>query len=191
MVNEAFGETYTGKEKIILGINEHFLAQDGSSEEKRITDSSFVIVCSDGTKKRYHLECESNLDGSILLRMFEYDAQIALDEGEVTDCTLTVSFPHSAVLALRHTQSSPDTMNIRVVTPGGETGYTVPIVKVQQYSLADIFDKKLIFFLPFYIFSHEKELPDCAADETKLETLKECGVNGGSQKSSGLDEILG
>ncbi len=173
VVNEAFGETYTGKEKIILGINEHFLAQDGSSEEKRITDSSFVIVCSDGAKKRYHLECESNMDGSILLRMFEYDAQIALDEGEMTDCTLTVSFPHSAVLALRHTQSSPDTMNIRVVTPGGETGYTVPIVKVQQYSLADIFDKKLIFFLPFYIFSHEKELPDCAADETKLETLKE------------------
>ncbi|MBQ1511426.1 MAG: hypothetical protein IIZ54_11185 [Selenomonadaceae bacterium] len=173
VVNEAFGESYTGKEKIIFGINEHFLAQDGGNEEKRITDSSFVIVCADGAKKRYHLECESNLDGSILLRIFEYDAQIALDDGKVDGCTLTVSFPHSAVLALRHKPSAPDTMQIRVVTPGGETSYTVPIIKVQQYSLEDIFDKKLLFFLPFYIFSHETDLPECAKDETKLEMLKD------------------
>ena len=173
VVKEIFGENYTGKEEIILGINEHFLAQDGGNEEKRITDSSFIIVRSDGTKKRYHLECESNLDDSILLRIFEYDAQIALDEGKVTYYTLTVSFPHSAVLALRHSQSFPDKMTIRVVTPGGETGYVVPIVKVQQYSLDEIFDKKLLFFLPFYIFSHEKELPDCATDEKKLEMLKD------------------
>ena len=173
VVNEAFDESYTGKEDIIFGINEHFLTQDDGNEQKRITDSSFVIVRENGEQKRYHLECESELDGSILLRIFEYDAQIALDEGKVDRGTLTVSFPHSAVMALRHKSNTPDTMQIRVVTPGGETSYTVPIVKVQQYSLADIFEKRLLFFLPFYIFSHENDLPEYAKDEAKLELLKD------------------
>ena len=31
-------------------------------------------------------------------------------------------------------------------------------IKVQQYSLDELFEKKLLFFLPFFIFNHEKEL---------------------------------
>ena len=134
VVNEAFGENYTGTEEIIFSPNEHFLNQDGGNEEKRITDSAFIIVRADGVRKRYHIECEANLDDTIIVRMFEYDAQIALDDGKMAGHTFTVSFPHSAVLALRHTEKTPDIMHIRVVTPGGETGYDVPVVKVQQYS---------------------------------------------------------
>jgi len=105
--------------------------------------------------------------------MFEYDAQIALDDHTIYGAGLTVSFPHSGVLALRYAKSAKDTMKITVVTPGGQVSYTVPIIKVQQYSLNELFEKKLLFFLPFYIFSHEKELPECESDETKLEQLKD------------------
>ena len=59
-----------------------------------------------------------------------------------------------------------------MVTPGGQTSYTVPIIKVQQYSLDELFEKKLLFFLPFFIFSHEKELAECDNNEAKLEQLK-------------------
>ena len=171
VVNEAFGEGYTGQEEIIFAPNEHFLNQDGGTEEKRITDSNFIIVSADGTKKRYHIECEANLDDTIILRIFEYDAQIALNDSERDGAALTVSFPHSAVMALRHTEKTPNTMHIRVVTPGGEAGYDVPIIKVQQYSLEEIFRRKLLFFLPFYIFSHEKLLPEYESDEAKLRNL--------------------
>ena len=106
------------------------------------------------------------------MRIFEYDAQIALDDRTIDGAELTVSFPHSAVMALRYAEKSPDTMKINVVTPGAQTSYTVPIIKVQQYSLDELFEKKLLFFLPFYIFSHEKELAECDSDETKLEQLK-------------------
>ena len=105
--------------------------------------------------------------------MFEYDAQIALDDHTIDGAGLTASFPHSGVLALRYAKSAKDTMKITVVTPGGQVSYTVPIIKVQQYSLNELFEKKLLFFLPFYIFSHEKELPECESDETKLEQLKD------------------
>lgn len=172
VVNLYFNENYTGDEEITFSKNEHYLAHSDGTEDKRVTDSSFIITRADKTKKRYHIECEEQLDGSILVRIFEYDAQIALDDHTIDGTELTVSFPHSAVMALRYAEKSPDTMKINVVTPGGQTSYTVPIIKVQQYSLDELFEKKLLFFLPFYIFSHEKELPECDNDETKLEKLK-------------------
>ena len=97
VVNEVFGENYTGKEEVFFTPNEYFLNQDGGNEEKRITDSSFIIVNDNGKTKRYHVECETNLDTSILIRMFEYDAQIALGDGTMDRYTFTVSLPNSAI----------------------------------------------------------------------------------------------
>lgn len=82
VINEIFGEHYSGKEKIIFSPNEHFLNRQGGNEEERITDTSFRI---EGEKsKKYHLECQSSTDNSMLIRFFEYDTQIALDEGEIS-----------------------------------------------------------------------------------------------------------
>ena len=111
------------------------------------------------------------MDDTIIVRIFEYDAQIALNDGKRDGTTFTVSFPHSAVMALRHTKKTPSSMHIRVVTPSGEAGYDVPVIKVQQYSLEEIFQRKLLFFLPFYIFGHESRLQDCEDDEIELKKL--------------------
>ena len=121
-----------------------------------------------------HIECESSLpDRKLAIRLFEYDAQIALDEGVVTEETLTVTFPHTAVLYLRSYQKTPDKMKYVIVTPGGMVQYDVPIMKVQAYSLNDIFEKRLLMLIPFYIFSHEKSFPEYNKNEQKLEELKE------------------
>lgn len=174
VVNEVFGEHYSGKEKIIFGVNEHFLSQDVDNVKKIITDSSFVIIDSDGVQKRYHIECQSTADDSMLMRIFEYDAQIALDSGNIDDdSVLTVTFPNSAVIFLRHSGKTPNEMRIRMITPGGSTEYLVPVVKVQKYSLEEIFSKKLLFFIPFYIFSHEKQFPEYESNELRLQKLCE------------------
>ena len=92
--------------------------------------------------KKYHLECESSLpDGRMTIRLFEYDAQIALDEGEVINQTLTVTFPNTTVLYLRIYRKTPDKMRYVITTPGGSVEYDVPIMKIQEYSLEDIFSK--------------------------------------------------
>ncbi len=80
VVNLYFNENYIGNEEIIFSKNEHYLAHSDNTEDKRVTDSSFIIPRADKTTKRYHIECEEQLDGSILVRMFEYDAQLALDD---------------------------------------------------------------------------------------------------------------
>lgn len=171
VINEIFGEDYTGDEKIEFLPNEHFVGQQDAAGKERITDTNFRIT--GRIIKKYHLECESSLpDGRITVRLFEYDAQIALDEGEVTEETLTVTFPNTAVLYLRVYKSTPDKMKYVIITPGGTIRYDVPVMKVQNYTLDDIFEKHLLLLIPFYIFSHEKNFPEYNSSGQKLEELK-------------------
>ncbi len=171
VINEIFREEYTGEEKIEFLPNEHFLDQQDEADKERITDTNFRVVGK--ITKKYHLECESSLpDGKITIRLFEYDAQIALDEGEVTEETLTVTFPNTAVLYLRNYKKTPDKMKYVIVTPGGTVKYDIPLMKVQNYTLDDIFEKRLLLLIPFYIFSHEKNFPEYNSNEQKLAKLK-------------------
>ncbi len=171
VINEIFGETYTGEEEIQFFPNEHFIDQQEEADKERITDTNFTVFGK--IPKKYHVECESSLpDGRITIRLFEYDAQIALDEGEVTEETLTVTFPNTAVLYLRTYKKTPDKMKYVIITPGGTVQYDVPIMKVQTYSLDDIFEKRLLMLIPFYIFSHEKSFPEYNSNEQKLAELK-------------------
>ena len=171
IINEIFGEAYTGDEEIRFSPNEHFLDQQDEADKERITDTNFTVYGE--TPKKYHVECESSLpDGRITIRLFEYDAQIALDEGEVTEETLTVTFPNTAVLYLRTYKKTPDKMKYVIITPGGTVQYDILIMKVQTYSLDDIFEKRLLMLIPFYIFSHENRFPEYNSNEQKLENLK-------------------
>ncbi len=171
VINEIFDEHYTGEEEIRFFPNEHFLDQQDAADKERITDTNFQIIGK--IVKKYHLECESSLpDGKITVRLFEYDAQIALDEGEFTEETLTVTFPNTAVMYLRAYKKTPDKMKYVIVTPGGTVQYDVPIMKVQSYSLDEIFEKRLLMLIPFYIFSHEKSFLEYNNNEQKLEELK-------------------
>ena len=171
LINEVFGERYTGSEKIVFSPNEHFLNQQDGNEEERISDTSFKIITGTESKK-YHLECQSSADSSMLVRFFEYDTQIALDEGEIRKNVLTVTLPNSAALFLRCDDMTPDQMMIEIVTPGGMVSYAIPVMKSQRYSIDDIFEKGLLFLIPFHIFSHESRFQEYNEDRNKLQELQ-------------------
>ena len=44
VINEVFGEHYTGKEKIVFAPNEHFINRQDGVEEEKITDTSFKVL---------------------------------------------------------------------------------------------------------------------------------------------------
>ena len=167
VINEAFGEHYSEDEAVEPEPNEHFLNRQDGEQEERVTDSCFWIL-----KKRYHVECQSTLDNTMIVRMFEYDTQIALTHHELEDQVLTVRFPESAVMYLRHNSKTADEMQIRILTRGGEVSYGIPVMKVQNYSLDEIFEKRLLFLLPFYLFRYEKQFREMDSSEQKLEPLK-------------------
>ena len=169
LVNEIFHEHFTGNEKITFYPNEHFINQQNGKQQERITDTCFEI--SGEYTKKYHIECQSTSDPSMLIRMFEYDTQIALDDGELQENILKVYFPNSAVLYLRSNQNTPDMMHVQMITPGGEVTYPIRVIKMKSYTLEEIFEKNLLFLIPFYIFVHEKNLSVYNEDRERLQEL--------------------
>lgn len=182
LLNEVFGEHYDGTEKIVFANDNHFKNMQDGVEEKIITDSSFKVL-GKMSEKKYHLECQSTIDNSMVLRFFEYDSQIALDDATIEEVNgkendeqksggiLTLTFPHSAVLFLRSNKNTSDVMTMRFLTPGGEVKYNIPVIKMQKYTLQDIWDKEFYLLLPFYIFTHEANFPKYNEDELLLQNL--------------------
>ena len=170
VINEIFCENYRGDEKIVFSPEIHFVNLQDGEETKRITDSSFEIIGEKETK--FLLECQSTADSSMLIRIFEYATQIALDQGELENNVLKVEIPRSAILFLRSNGATPDKMKIEIKTPGGMNSFDVLVMKAQKYSIDDIFEKRLLFLIPFYIFTHESRFKEYNLDEDKLEELK-------------------
>jgi len=164
IVNEIFHESYSGDEAVELYPNQHFINGQDGKERERITDSCFGIR--GRSLKKYHIECQSTSDDTMLVRMFEYDAQIALDAGEVNDGVLTVRFPASAILYLRCRATTPDVLTVRIELPGGRSAaYDIPAMKAQRYTPEEIFSKGLLFLIPFHIFAHEGRFVRYERDE--------------------------
>lgn len=164
LVNEAFHEVYGLQEKVSVFHNEFFIGNEYRKE--RITDSHIGIG-----DKRYHAECQSSTDGTIAVRIFEYDAQIAAESAETADGRTTFTFPYSALIYLRCPANTPGTMQVMHRVPNGCISYKIPIVKVPEYTVDEILKKELYFLIPFHIFAYEKGLERINDDPEKLEDL--------------------
>ena len=172
VLNAMFGEHYSGDEHISFRETEFSLPSHEGRRKKRFTDSNFVIV-SGKRPRKYHLECQTRPDGNILARIVEYDTLISIDSNRRKGFSMTLDFPHTGVLLLRTYKTTPDKMAVTFRTPGGNISYDIPIMKIQNYGIAEIFEKKLYFLLPFYIFNHEKRFKEYAKHDAKLEALRE------------------
>ena len=193
VINELYGTAFTGREHIELLQNENFFEDEEGDENKRVTDS-FIKIVDEGCARFFQIEIQSSEDGTILIRIFEYGSLIARRLSVLEGDTLTVTYPYSAIMALRSTQNTPDRMKIVIKVPGGkEASYDVPVLKVQNYDIDEIFSKKLYFLIPFYIFRFEKELSKAQDNDEKLSSLKLHYINimsklEGLCKSGEIDE---
>ena len=141
LVNEIFNRNYDGDEEIVLKQNEIFLNQQNNIQ-KRITATSFEIQSNEDVSN-YHLECQSKVDGSIMIRMYEYDSQIARNNYELYDETLYVNFPMSAIIYLRSYNNTTDMLKICIKTSYGNQIHNIPILKIRNYDIESIFCKRL------------------------------------------------
>ena len=195
VVELAFGLGYDGTERVELRSNEHFVTgsdegHSGVRQRKRVTDCSFVIWRGD-ERRSYLIECQLEPDGTILIRIFEYATQVALEEAVFEDGVLKVCFPRIALLYLRSWSTTPDAMTVQIELPtgrmpecrqgdspsprggmsrlscrpdGATVSFEVPVIKVKDYGLDELFEKDLLFLLPYYIFRHEARLSEIEGD---------------------------
>ena len=166
VVNEMFQKQHDDDEKVTVLNNEFFINRQDGAQAERVTYTHFLIG-----HDRYHLECQSSTDGTIMYRIFEYDSQIAMQDSALTKGKLVVKFPNTAILYIRHNQNTPDSMTLEICVPGATCSYNVPVMKVQTYSIDEIFEKRLFFLIPFHIFVYEKDFKEYDTNEQKLEEL--------------------
>ena len=151
LINEVFHTSYPKDVKITQLRNEH---QQENGEI--ITDSCLLIG-----KKMYHIECQSTDDTTMVVRMIEYDFTIAIGTADKQGRRYRIEFPRSCVLFLRSSQNTPDYLEADVVFPDGQIHlYSIPTIKMSNYTKNNIFEKNLLMLLPFYIMRYEKKRHD-------------------------------
>ena len=162
LINEVFQTSYPDDVEIMQWRNEQV-----TKDKKIITDSCLRIG-----NKVYHIECQSTDDSTMAIRMIEYDFSAALNFKEKDRRNYILRFPHSAVLQLRENSNTPDILNVKLIfADGGTYDYQVPVVKVSAYTKDNIFEKKLLMLLPFYVMRYEKKKKDLGENPKELEAL--------------------
>ncbi len=63
-------------------------------------------------------------------------------------------------------------MHIHIDTPGGSVTFNVQVLKTQQYTIDEIFERNLLMLIPFHIFSHEDSFDEYNTNEENLSELK-------------------
>lgn len=117
----------------------------------------------------YHVECQSTKDGKMMLRMVEYDFMIALTETEKKDGSYHLKMPRSCVLYLRGSDNVSSKEELKIEFADGQVvSYCVPNIKLEDYTLDEIFEKKLLIFLPYYIMRYEKKFREIAHSEERM-----------------------
>lgn len=161
-INEVFGRNYPQDSPIVRFSDEH-----EGLRGTIIDDTVFRLA-----EKIYHVECQSTADASMVVRMIEYDFHIALEEALSEGEPYELDFPASCVLYLRHTTRTPDVLCVKVNLPdGGSFRYETKVVKAQLFSSDEIFSKRLLLLLPYYLMRYEQSLAAIASDDQRSEQL--------------------
>lgn len=120
---------------------------------KRVTDT---LVRVDG--RTYHFECESKNDGRILIRVVEYDMQIAFQEADYFKHQVKIRFPDTAVVFVRTHRKLPKSGSITYQIGEQEIVSEIPYISVGDYDLEILVKKHLFLLFPFYLMRYEHAL---------------------------------
>ena len=154
LVNEIFSKNIPEEAQILHEANEHYRRGKTKSKEdtiiKRITDA--LIRVDTG---KYHIECESKNDGEILIRIAEYDMQIALTDAIYENYEVKMELPDTAVIFLRNHNNLPKKGKITYQKGDKILTHNIPFLKVCDYTLDEMSNKHLYLLYPFYLMRYE------------------------------------
>ena len=154
LINLTFGKDYP--EDITIT----HLTETHHHKSGKTTTDCFLLI----GETTYHIECQTNPDGTMALRMVEYDMMIALEEAWRNQSD-EIELPSSCVVYLRHTKNIPDIYRVTIRGQDDQRmEYRCPVVKVQNYSLDELFEKNLLILLPYYIIRYEGKFHDMEDD---------------------------
>ena len=179
LFKHAFGKDYPEGASIELLTTEY--SAPGKSSPENLSSVFADIVMRIAGTDIYHLEGQMEKDRRISFRMFEYDTHIALlygiseevkaDASSGTDCRPSLlRFPASIILYLDNNHTIPEQSVCKILlSDNTEALYSVPVIKIQDYSLQQIHQRHLTLFLPFTLLRFRPRLNSAQNPVTKKE----------------------
>ncbi len=162
LITEAHGKVYAPGTTTEPVASEYSVERSPSGEITSVRADSMLRV--NGTDV-YHFECEIKMDATIILRVIEYSVQEALAHAEKLRSIegeseiYQIRFPRSAVMLLQNKRHMPSEFICKMILPDDYIyTYRIPTIRVQDYTLDEIREKKLYPLIPFLPIRFRKEL---------------------------------
>jgi len=171
LINGLFGTNYPINSRIAYNWTEH----EDKNLKKTLSDSILTI----NDKDSYHIEVQMTEDEEIVFRVFEYGFGHAYKNRIVTSSGETMIFPQPCIIYLDEGKKDkmPDEYSLTLqFKDQGEFIYKVPMMKLQNYSIQELNDKKLIALLPFVLLKLRKKIEKVRTKEN-MEELQSLVVN--------------
>ena len=152
LFKEVYGREYPPDTSIQFISTEYSTFLDSPNTKVPTSQLMDFAVLVGGTDY-YHIECQMKNDKGMVIRMVAYDFHFAIQHCTSTEPAtgeIIMHFPDSVVIYPEKNGKLPDTLRCRIIfSDKSEHIYQIPTVKIQSYSLNDIHQKHLNFFLPY------------------------------------------
>ena len=166
LINGLFDTNYPTDSKITYNWTEH----EDKDLKRTLADSILTINGRDS----YHIEAQMTEDEEIVFRFIEYGFGHAYKNRTFISGGERMVFPRPCVLYLDEGKKDkvPDEYTLTLLFENqGEFAYKVPLVKLQNMSVEELNDKKLIALLPFQLLKLRKKIENLRTEEN-LEELQ-------------------
>jgi antitoxin component HigA of HigAB toxin-antitoxin module len=156
LMNSLFDENFLTHEVTINYGNSEFVNDDLD----RIYGDIFITIRKKTYEYRYHIEFQTTNDNSMVIRMFRYGFEKALELSSTQQTEeIRLDFPKQLVIFLEENDSIKDYLSFKLILPDkGEVKYNVPVIKYWKYSAQDLKDKKMYALLPLQVFKSRKTI---------------------------------
>ena len=161
LINALFGTEYPLDSTITYNWTEHH----DDDLQRTIADTILTI----NGKHSYHMEAQIYKDEEIEFRVFDYGYKHALKHRN-GGCTLT--FPEARIIFLSCFEKLPE--NYTITLDFGTQGifhFTVPALKLLEYTPEEVSQKNMIILLPFMLLKLRKDIEKARTPEN-LEALR-------------------
>lgn len=163
LISGLFGEQFTTEDvKSIHYGNAEFILD----EYERIVGDLFLKLDTRRGLFQYHVEFQMLNDQSMVIRMFRYGFEKALElaTGSEDNGLPLLAFPRQIVIFLEENEAIGEELAFRMRLPDGtETVYTVPVLRYWTLSPRDLQERRLFALLPLQVFGSRKNMRLIAA----------------------------
>lgn len=159
MINHLFDENFVTDNVTIHYVDPEFI----DDEYGRIIGDLCLVIASETREYRYHIEFQTEYDSSMVIRMFRYGFEAAVNRGGAGDVEFNeikiIDFPRQLVVYIEESNAISDKLSLGIRMPNEDIiPYSVPIMKYWEYTPEQLIEHNMFAMLPLQVFKFRKAI---------------------------------